>query len=608
MRRCPRMVVTAASVALMVFSSSVSRAAPDLDTRLGVAEGWRNPTAMADVQAGWERIILPWDQIQPNGPGDFSNLGRTIAADQVQNQLNRGEHLVGLLQFTPGWAAASPDAGRRSPPQDLELPFDDPNNYWSRFVSETTRHYAGRIDSWVLWNEPEFRPGDAGAGLSFTWLGTDEQFAQLLKVGYRSVKNANPRATVSFPGTSYWVDALSGRPQFYERLLNILSRDPDAVANSYYHDVVSLNLYRAPDDIFRVFTIVKDIQRKYGLDKPVWLTETNAMPSDDHAVDCPHADALIQTTMLEQAAYAVQAFAMAAAAGYQRFEFFQMVDQNPCTEPAVWGLTRDDGSRRPVLDALRTAVTNFSGYTHVRFVPLVRDTQDWSPWPEDASSFVPNWQIYQVAFDKPGNQRVTALWNGDGWVQRARIRKAGSSATLVDHMGRSMSARESQGWWVVDLPGATAHFPQDPAGYHFIGGDPLLLVENGVEAGAPVVEPGLGDPGSVPREFRMFPNPRDGQTVSQGQAAEFFVAVRGYEGFSEAVSLSLGQWSTQRFPEPRDVSSLPLDVTFPSTVLPGQTATVHIETAGADPGIYFLTLEAAGGGLSKTVQLALVVD
>jgi hypothetical protein len=33
-----------------------------------------------------------------------------------------------------------------------------------------------------------------------------------------------------------------------------------------------------------------------------------------------------------------------------------------------------------------------------------------------------------------------------------------------------------------------------------------------------------------------------------------------------------------------------------------------VETAGADAGIYFLDLVASGGGISKTVELALVVD
>jgi hypothetical protein len=312
--------------------------------------------------------------------------------------------------------------------------------------------------------------------------------------------------------------------------------------------------------------------------------------------------------MDQQASYAIQAFAMAAAAGYQRFEFYQMVDQNPCAEPAVWGITRDDGTRRPVGDALRTAVPQFAGYTSARFVPLVRETQDWSPWPEDPVSLMPNWQVYQVAFDKPGNQRVTALWNGDGAPLRVRIRKAGASATALDRMGQSVPVQESQGWWVVNLAPATAHFPLDPDGYHFIGGEPLLLIETGVQPNTPVLAPALGDPGSVPREFRLFPSPSDGQTVGQGQPAEFFVRVQGEEGFSDPVSISLDHWNTQRFPQPQDPSALPLQLKLPVPTQPGQTATIHFETSGADPGIYFFTFQATGGGQTKSFDLALVID
>jgi hypothetical protein len=592
----------------LALVSQPAVAAPSLDSRLGIAEGFRDPAAMADIQAGWERLVLPWDQVQPDGPGDFSNLGNTISDAQLQAELNRGIHVVGLFEFTPDWAQANPDQGKRSPPRNLDLPIDDPDNYWARFVSETARRYAGRIDDWVIWNEPDFRPGDPGAGGSFTWLGSDAEFAQLLKLGYLAIKQANPRAHVSFPGTSYWVDALNNRPQFYDRLLNLLGQDPDAASNNFYHDVVSVNLYRAPDDIYRVYSLLKSIQKQHGIDKPVWLTETNAMPSDDTAVSCPHSDTPIQTTMNEQANYAVQAFAMAAAAGYQRYEFYQMVDQNPCNEPAVWGITRDDGSRRPVSDALKTAVTAFSGYSAVHFAPLVRETQDWSAWPDDPSSMMPNWQVYQVAFDRPGNQRVTALWSGDGSGLRVRIRKNGSSAVLLDRGGGQHAVQDSQGWWLIDLAGATAHYPQDPPGYHFIGGEPLLLVEDGVSADAPVAPPALGDPGSVPREFRVYLNPQNGQTVSSGQAADFWINVRGEEGFSEPVSVAIDHWSTQRFPQPQDPAELPLQVTLPAPVAPGQTGVVHVETAGAGPGIYFLDLDLSGGGMSRALQLALVVD
>ncbi len=606
-----RRVATWALLSLLLTALVTPRAsaAPSsLDQRLGIAEGFRDPAAMADIQAGWERLVLAWDEVQPDGQDDFSHLGSTISDSQLQSELDRGEHIVGLFEFTPDWAQADPTAGKRSPPRNLDLPIDDPNNYWARFVSETARRYAGRIDDWVLWNEPEFHPGDPGAGGSYTWLGTDQQFAQLLRVGYLAIKAANPNAHVSFPGTSYWVDAQNNRPQFYDRILSILAQDPTASANNFYHDAVSLNLYRAPDDIYRVYSIFKGIQQQHGIDKPVWLTETNAMPTDDSAVSCPHADSPIQTTMDQQADYAVQAFAMAAAAGYQRYEFYQMVDQDPCNQPAVWGITRDDGSRRPVANALKTAVTTFSGYTAAHFAPFVRETQDWSAWPDDPTSLVPNWEVYLVAFDKPGNVRVTALWNGDGSELRVRIQKNGTSAVLLDRNGNQHPLQDSQGWWLVDLAGATAHYPDDPAGYYFIGGEPRLLVEQGVSPDAPVVAPALGDPGSVPREFRLYLNPQDGQTVSSGEPADFFVNVRGEEGFADPVSFTLDHWSTQRFPQPQDPATLPVQVSLPAPVVPGQTGMVHVETSGAGPGIYFLDLVGTGGGLTKDVQLALVVN
>src|SRR5689334_2720001 len=65
-------------------------AAPVADSRFGIAEGFRNPSVMSDTGAGWERLILPWDQIQPNHAGDFGKLGQTLTHDQVQNELNRG--------------------------------------------------------------------------------------------------------------------------------------------------------------------------------------------------------------------------------------------------------------------------------------------------------------------------------------------------------------------------------------------------------------------------------------------------------------------------------------------------------------------------------------
>jgi hypothetical protein len=617
MPRLGGLLAVVLALALSTTGLVPATAAPTPDTRFGIAEGFRNHQVMAETGAGFERLIFPWDQIQPNGPSDFSNLGHTLSHQDVQGELGHGIRIGGLLEFTPEWAAVNPADGKRAVPKNLDLTFDDPQNYFGEYVFQTVKYYAGEIDTWIIWNEPEFRPGDIGAGGSFTWLGSDEQFAQLMKVGYLAAKKANPNATVSFSGTSYWVDELAQpkRDQFYDRYLAITSRDP-AAAGGFYHDAVSINLYRAADDVYRVYDVFKSIQRKYGIDKPVWLSETNAMPTDDAAIPCPerYAGAAIPTTMDQQAAYAVQAYALAAAAGYSKIEFYQMIDNDPCAEPAVWGVTRDDGSRRPVADALRVAIGEFAGFQDVRFAPLVRETTTWSAWPEDPSSYVPNWRVYEVAFDKPDRLRVTALWNGDGTVLRARIRKNGSSATGVDRRGERRPLHDRSGWWVVDLPAATAYYQQsetnrDPAGYHFIGGDPVVIEEQGVDPKAAVVAPALGDPGSVPREFKLFVTPADGQTVARGQPADFFIKTVGYEGFDDGVSLSATAWSTQRFPEPRDASTLPLALTYPSTTHVGTTASVRVDTASApEPGIYYITLRGEGGGVTDEVTLSLVLD
>jgi hypothetical protein len=453
----------------------------------GVNAGYRDPQVMTDLGATWDRIIVSWAAVQPNGPNDFTNMALALPNAQIDAESSRGIRLVGLLQFTPQWAAAHPEFAQRSAPTNLDLPFDDPANYWGRFVSQVARTYAGRIDDWIVWNEPEFKPGEPGAGGSYTWLGTDEEFAQLLKVAYLAIKKANPSATVSFPGTSYWVDQNAHRPQFYERLLAILDRDPAARAAHWYHDVVSLNLYRNADDMVRVHSVYTEIQKRFGINVPIWLSETNAMPSDDlQLAPCDHRADGIPTTMDQQAAFAVQAFALAAVAGYQRAAFYQMIDDKPCEQPAVWGAVRDDGSRRPVADALRTAFHTFGGFIQARFVPVERAESSWAIWPDDAASYWPNWQVYDVVFDMPGARRISVLWNADGAQLCVRVRKNSTSAVGIDKLGQPVAIVDAPGSWQLNLPPATAHFAEDPDGYYFIGGTPLLLTEENVQPDAPV--------------------------------------------------------------------------------------------------------------------------
>ena len=68
----------------------------NLDPRFGVSEGFRDAAVMADIGAGWERVVLSWADIQPDGPDDFSWMGRTVPPNAVSGELRRGVHLAGL--------------------------------------------------------------------------------------------------------------------------------------------------------------------------------------------------------------------------------------------------------------------------------------------------------------------------------------------------------------------------------------------------------------------------------------------------------------------------------------------------------------------------------
>jgi hypothetical protein len=445
------------------------------DPRFGVAEAWRNLDAAARTGATWERLVFSWQHVQPhpeiwNAPYYFS--------DRVLCDVTRaGFQVVGLIQDTPEWARVYPNYGATSPPFGLYEAWDSPDNVWARFIERMAYEYRGRIDHWIIWNEPEFQPGDQG-GIYLTWSGNARDYYQLMKVAYQAAKYANPDATLVLGATSYWIDVVNGRRQFLERLLEIAARDPEAAEHGYFFDAVALNVYWAPDDVWGLARVLRQMLAVHGLEKPLWITETNAMPYDDPIT--PKEPNGQRVTLQEQAAFVIQAYAMGAAADYQRIGWHAMIDRD--TSDEIWGLTRNDGSLRPAFAAYQVASRYLSNAERVTFKPLEHTGRP------RAAPDAPNWQVYQVVFER-GPRRVSVLWNGAGESARVRLPRLGASALLVDQAGRETNLRPAGEWWEVDLPPATARGPLDPPGYYYVGGDPRLLVEAAVPEGSPVVAP-----------------------------------------------------------------------------------------------------------------------
>lgn len=101
--------VTAAMVVLLAAPLGSASADSGRDRRFGIAEAYKSALSR-ETGIGWERIILSWDAIQPGGPGDW-RADFVFPPELLQRELAAGIQVVGLLQFTPGWARSDPAHG-----------------------------------------------------------------------------------------------------------------------------------------------------------------------------------------------------------------------------------------------------------------------------------------------------------------------------------------------------------------------------------------------------------------------------------------------------------------------------------------------------------------
>jgi hypothetical protein len=502
------------------FSAAAEPAAPvspapvglPSDQRIGVNESFFASSLAKDLGARWTRWVIAWEHVQPNGPGEFNDF--YIDRAVLERELANGFRFSGMLKNTPRWAARNPEHGPKSVPRNLDQPVFLENgainreNYWASFTYELARRYAGKIDTWLIWNEIDIPPVGPNAMYN-TWLGTTAEYYQLLKVAYQAIKRANPHATVVLAPYSFMRNKT-----WWQEFLTVATADPGAAASGYYFDVMALNLYRNPHDVWdRMHGApwaydpadrpgAREIMAQFGIAKPVWLTEANAVPYDDPYVagwDPMAQNDHFRITQDEQASYVIQLYALALAAGYDKVVFQAMQDDRPPVPDELWGLARyspdmlnaDPARLRPAYRAYQVMVEALGGAERIELATLNR------PDPTNQRQYAPRyeWLAHLVAAQR-GDRRANILWNGGGQPLAVSIPRWGVTAELVDKYGNRRALEPSRDGmrWVVTLDGATrrfAHpvFGSDPPGYYYIGGSPVIIVEHGVPPDAWVEPP-----------------------------------------------------------------------------------------------------------------------
>jgi hypothetical protein len=455
------------------------------DPWFGAVQAIAAPQAAQSTGVKWQRLIFGWNAIQPDGPNDFKT-GEYSDAD-IAGQLAQGIQPVGITLYTPRWAARDPQYEGRSVPRNLELSIDNPQNYFASYIKRLVATYRGRIDTWVIYNEPDMY---SDPNNYVTFAGSPVDYYLLLKTAYLAAKSVNPNATIVMAGYTYWWDHENHRPLYFQRVLDAIGGDPTAPANNWFFDVVDVHAYANPLNSYTIPTLFRRVLRSKGLDKPIWIIESNVLIKDDPRVGA--GDGPFRATQDEQASYVIESVALARAAGVQRYSIYKLQDQFPENGDEYWGLTRNDGSLRPAYVAYQVAVKYLQGaraavYTWAGSqVPpseqeittlLASNTNRYQwPWPAPVNT---------VVLDRPG-QRVTVIWNASPQPVQVSLPATGRAAQLVDKYGQVRPLVASNGAYPLTLePSRNNSDPRD-ATLYLVGGSPWIVVEDLSAALAPV--------------------------------------------------------------------------------------------------------------------------
>lgn len=466
-----------------------------LDGRAGMCYSFYDPperpylSLALNAGSRWDRFDFVWPNIEPsNDQWNFSGYD-----DLVDDLHAAGMNIVGILLWTPGWAASSDcqvggQAVSRAawlspsryppmsplglsilsadpatcPPDGLFLPWNDPDNHWGNFVYTVVSRYKDRVKHWEMWNEPDY----CDPGYLCAWSGTSVDYAQLLKVGYQATKAACPDCTVLFGGLHFWAN-----PSFYRWVLNILNDDPTAPENNYFFDVMSLHTYSRSWDAYWLVETVREGMLDFVPEHPIWLTEVGVPVWDDETVDPDPTPYIWTATQDEAAAYVIQTYANAWAAHVERYFYFRTHDDwcdkngdGDCydwgIDQGMWefyGLVRDDRSLRPAYVAYQVAATYMVSPTMV------------TNWTYSSG-------VRRVTLWGTPRGKVSVLWNRVPTSTVFYYPATLPTATLVDRLGNRQTITAANGRYTLYLPGATDNLGLAPDDY-IIGGEPYLVIE-----------------------------------------------------------------------------------------------------------------------------------
>ncbi|SCX12950.1 Endo-1,4-beta-xylanase, GH35 family [Mycolicibacterium fluoranthenivorans] len=261
----------------------------------------RELDAVARTGASWYRVAVDWSTIEKTrGQYNWAYLDNA-----VNTATAKGLRVLGVLLYTPPWAR----------PQALNslLPSVPPADasQFADFASKAVQRYAGRIQAWQVWNEPNLP-----LFMGFTQ-NRAAVYAGMLKAAYPAIKAANPGATVVMSGLSRQPGPESPSNFLKQLYAAGVQGSFDAAAAHPY--VTPGGIAADPEGGWSEVGLMHDVMTGAGDGgKKIWFTELGA----------PTSDTAEGVSQQEQAKQITDVLAAAAGLGYVGPAFIYSIRDN----------------------------------------------------------------------------------------------------------------------------------------------------------------------------------------------------------------------------------------------------------------------------------------
>ncbi len=391
-----------------------------------------NPGSYAQAKtagAKYDRVTISM-AATAGGWGGYDSL--------VSAAASQGIEVLGTLVEPSASACAAPPNGVWCVPSGLDLAWNQSS--WGNWVYQAVLHFKANIRAWEVWNEPN---------LEGFWIGTDAQYALLLKQTYLAIKAADPTATVVFGGIYR-----GNRIGLTVGIWNALVADPNAAANNHYFDVMGYHLYDGGHcSTFDEIGYMKSMMPAVLQGKPWWITESGirVRPNPEEGFATPY----------QQASWVISNYTYALHKDVKRYYFWRTTDGFNTDEP--WGLMNDAGALRPAYTAYQVAAQ----YLPTSFAFNVRYFFESSP----------NQTANRITFYGTPLGRVSVFWNVGPNPQTLDTFAVLNTGTLVAQDGSTSTSTAINGRRVFNLSAAPSfNTPWNPNDC-LVSSPPLILIE-----------------------------------------------------------------------------------------------------------------------------------